>query len=114
MSDWGIAMDRITRLVNKLCADTKCWMILTAHLEIERDEVTGRMRAMPSTLGRKLAPVLPRFFSEVVECRHEGNDFFWSTSNEDTDTKTRNLPHSSKIPPDFQLMIETWRKKHGI
>ena len=113
-ADWGLSMDRITRLVNKLCADTACLMILTAHLEIERDEVTGRMRAMPSTLGKKLAPVIPRFFSEVIECKHEGNDFFWSTSNEDTDTKTRNLPHSNKLEPNFQPMLSNWRKKHGI
>ncbi|NJM09571.1 MAG: AAA family ATPase [Bdellovibrionaceae bacterium] len=114
MSDWGISMDRITRLVNKLCADTACLMVLTAHLEIERDEVTGRMRAMPSTLGKKLAPILPRFFSEVIECKHEENNFFWSTSNEDTDTKTRNLPHSPKLKPSFQPMLDTWREKHGL
>jgi hypothetical protein len=113
-TDWGMAQDRLSRLVNKLCSDTVCLMVLTAHLEIERDEVTGRMRAMPSTLGKKLAPVLPRFFSEVVECRRESNDFFWSTSNEDTDTKTRNLPHSSKLEPNFQLMLNNWRRKHGL
>jgi hypothetical protein len=113
MSDWGIAMDRITRIINKLCADTRCWFILTAHVEMERDEVTGRMTGMPSTLGRKLAPILPRYFSEVIECVKDGNRFHWSTETGDTATKTRNLKIASNLPPNFDQLVANWKRKHS-
>jgi hypothetical protein len=113
MSDWGIAMDRITRIVNKLCADTRCWFIMTAHLEMERDEITGRNTAMPSTLGRKLAPVLPRYFSEVIECVKEAGTFTWSTEAGDAATKTRNLKISAKLPPTFDQLVTNWKRKHA-
>jgi hypothetical protein len=113
ISDWGLAQDRITRIINKLCADTRCWFILTAHVEMERDEVTGRMTGMPSTLGRKLAPILPRYFSEVIECVKDGNRFHWSTETGNTATKTRNLKIASNLPPNFDQLVANWKRKHS-
>jgi hypothetical protein len=112
VADWGIAMDRVSRIVMKLCADTNCWMVLIAHLEMERDEITGRVKAMPSTLGRKLSPVLPRFFSEVIEARKEGTKFSWSTETAEVETKTRNLELRSGLPPSFKPLIAAWSAKH--
>jgi len=114
LPEWGIAMDNLARFIQKLCMDTTCHFVLTAHLELERDETTGSVKNMASTLGRKLAPVLPRYFSDVVMCKREGGKFIWSTEEPNADLKFRNLASSSSLPPSFAPLIENWKKRGGI
>jgi hypothetical protein len=104
---WGVAMDNLERLVTKLTCDTKCSFVLTAHMDREVDELTGGTKLMASTLGRKLAPKLPRFFDEVVWCsRGDGKNFHWSTTESTADLKTRRLPISDELKPDFGLIFD--------
>ena len=111
MADWGVAIDNLERLITKLCVDTKCHFVLLAHLEREVDEVTGGTSLMASTLGRKLAPKLPRFFSDVVHAKRNVDKFVWSTASTNVDLKARNLPISDNLPPSFVPVIEAWRKR---
>lgn len=113
LPDWGVAMDNLERLLQKLCMDTKCHFIMTAHLEPERDEVSGAVRNYPSTLGKKLAPKIPRFFSDVVLTKQEGGQFFWATVSSNTDLKARNLPLADKLDPTFTQLVEGWVKQGG-
>lgn len=113
-SDWGIAMDNLERLIQKLCTDTRCHFVLIAHTEKEVDEVLGGTRTMAATLGRKLAPRLPRFFSDVVIAVKEGAKFTWSTAQLGADLKARNLPLADGIAPDFAPIIASWRKRGGV
>lgn len=103
---WGVAMDNLERLITKLTCDTKCSFVLTAHMDREVDELTGGTKLMASTLGRKLAPKIPRFFDEVVWCtRNDGKRFAWSTTESAADLKTRRLPISDELKPDFGLIF---------
>lgn len=111
MADWGIAMDNLERLITKLTTDTRCYFVLTAHVEREIDEVTGGTSIMASTLGRKLAPKIPRFFDDVVMCVKEGASFYWSTTAHGADLKNRNLPLSAKIPPTFAEIV---KRREGL
>lgn len=111
MADWGVAIDNLERLLTKLCADTKCHFVLTAHLERETDETTGGTTLMAATLGRKLAPKIPRFFSDVVHVRRAADKFFWSTATLNVDSKARNLSISETLAPSFIPIIESWRKR---
>lgn len=106
IGDWGIAMDNLERLLTKLTTDTKCYFVLTSHVEREQDEVTGGTAIMVSTLGRKLAPRIPRFFDDVVMCVKQGNTFSWSTTAYGTDLKNRLLPLSDKLAPSFVQIVE--------
>lgn len=110
MADWGMAMDNLERLITKLCVDTQCHFVMIAHLERETDEVTGGTTLMASTLGRKLAPKLPRFFSEVIHVKKDGAKFVWSTSTPNVDTKTRKLDNSAALAPSFAPIIASWRR----
>lgn len=110
LADWGIAIDNLERLLTKLCVDTKCHFVLIAHLEREVDEVTGGTNLMASTLGRKLAPKLPRFFSDVIHVKQTQGKFLWSTTTSNVDTKTRNLTLSESLPPSFVPIITSWKK----
>lgn len=111
--DWGVAMDNLETLLQKLCVDTQCHFILTAHLERESDEVTGGVQLMASTLGRKLAPKVPRFFDDVVNCQRTGTVFSWSTAALNVDLKARNLPIADNIRPSFEEIINPWKSKGG-
>lgn len=112
-SDWGVAMKNLENYINKFTMDIGCMAVMTAHLEREADEVTGAVINMASTLGRKLAPKIPRYFSEVVHARRDGAQWFWSTSTLNTDLKTRTLPISERIAPTFKPLVDAWRAKLG-
>lgn len=114
MADWGVAQDNLGRLIDKLATSLACHFILTAHLERESNEVTGGVELMASTLGKKLAPKLPRFFSDVVHCIREGATFRWSTASMNVALKARNLPISDKIPASFVEMLGSWKKRGGV
>ena len=113
MSDWGVAMDNLERLLQKLCTDTTCHFILTAHLERQVDEVNGGIQLMASTLGKKLGPRVPRFFSDVVLCQKKGTEFTWSTATLNVDLKARNLSLGDHLPPDFAPLLATWQGRGG-
>lgn len=114
MADWGVAMDNLERLVQKLCVDTRCNFVMIAHTERETDEVMGGSKIMASTLGKKLGPKLPRFFSDVVLAVKEGDKFSWSTAAMGADLKARNLPIKDGLPPSFQQIVESWKRNGGV
>jgi len=68
---------------------------------------------MASTLGRKLAPKLPRFFSDVVYADKTGSKFTWSTMALGADLKARNLPTADGLAPDFGPIIAKWKTQGG-
>ena len=112
MADWGVAIANLESLLTKLCVDTKCHFVLTAHLERETDELTGGTSLMASTLGRKLAPKLPRYFSDVIHAVRRADKFAWSTASSNVDLKARNLPIADNLPPSFVPLVTSWRKAH--
>lgn len=112
--DWGVAMDNLERLVQKLCTGTDCHFVLVAHAERETDEVMGGSKIMAGTLGKKLAPRLPRFFSDVILAQKDGAKFTWSTAAIGADLKARNLPIKDGLPPDFGPIVENWKKQGGL
>lgn len=109
--EWGVAMSVLEKLLNSLSSGLKCPFVLTAHLEREADEVTGGVKLMASTLGRKLAPKLPRYFSEVVHAYRDGPNYYWSTLASTVETKHRSLPLSDKLPPTFQPILEAYKAR---
>lgn len=111
MGEWGIAMDLEERLFHKLTSDTKCFFVLTAHLERDKDEITGGSSIGTGALGSKLGPRFPRFFSEVIHARRIGTEYWWSTATPMYTLKKRALPLSEKIPPTFVPLVQAWHKR---
>jgi hypothetical protein len=113
MGEWNIAMNFISDILMKLTSDRKCFFVLTAHVEKEMNEITGVTQIMASTLGRKLAPKIPRFFSEVVYAQRSKTDpkFRWSTIDDSADLKNRALPVSDKLPPDFGPVVDAYHNR---
>lgn len=113
MKDWGLAQDQLEGLINWLCTSLRCHFLLTAHAERELDEVAGS-QIMASTLGKKLAPKLPRYFSDVIIAQRTGREFKWSTAAAGVALKARNLPISDGLLPTFEQCIKTWQSRGGI
>lgn len=113
--EWGIAMKQLEKLILTCTSSLRCLFVLTAHAEREVDEITGAGKIMASALGRKLAPTLPRFFSEVVLAtrKAEGDNeaFFWSNTEPNHDLKRRALALSSKLPPSFGPIVEAYKAR---
>ena len=116
--EYQIAMKTIENLVLYLTTGLHCHVYLTAHPERELDEVNGGVKIYPSTLGRKLAPVLPRNFSDVfyTEMWMEGDKPKWglSTVHAQAVVKARNFPHGARMPLTFVPALESWKKRGGI
>jgi hypothetical protein len=111
--EWGVAMGLIDKLVLNLTSNLRCFFVLTAHLERETDELTQGSKMMPATLGRKLAPRLPRFFSEVVMAYREGKEYFWSTAQTGVVLKHRALPLGAKLEPSFGPIVQAHHRRLG-
>ena len=114
MGDWGVAMDNLERFVSMMTNNTQCHFVMTAHLEREHDEVSGAVHLMASTLGKKLAPRIPRNFDDVVLCNNREGNFSWATAGLNVDLKWRNLEGSKELPPSFVPLIESWKSAGGI
>jgi hypothetical protein len=110
--EWNIAMNFIEAILMKINSDRQCYFVLTAHVEKEMDEITGVQRVMTSTLGRKLAPKIPRFFSEVVYAQRGATPpFRWSTIDATADLKNRVLPVSNVLAPSFVQIVEGHKRR---
>jgi hypothetical protein len=112
--EWGAIMTLVESFIRQLTTVPRCMVIMIAHTEREVDEVAGGTKVMTATLGRKLAPKLPPFFSDVVLAQRLGKEFWWSTAAGDVDLKTRNLPIELKLLPDFGQIVAKWRSRGGI
>jgi hypothetical protein len=110
-ADWAMAMDNLERFIVKLTTDVFCPVVLLGHLEREQDEVTGGSSVMVSTLGKKLAPKIPRFFSDVINSKRDASKFTWSTTTFGMDLKTRNLGFADNLAPSFVPIIKNWQDK---
>lgn len=108
--EWGVAMRNLETYINKFCYDIPSMAVMLAHIEREGDEVTGGQMNMAATLGKKLAPKIPRPFSDVVHFKREGSKFTWSTITPNMTLKTRSLPWANDIAPDFAPVVAKWRQ----
>lgn len=113
-SQWNMAQDTIRNLLNKLCFSCNCHVIVLGHLEPEKDEVSGKIVNMPSTLGKKLAPELGRYFDEVIVVKKQGDKHQISTKESNTSTKVRLFPTSDALPPTLVPLIAEWRKVNNL
>lgn len=112
--EWGIGMKLLEKAINTWTANLKCLFVLTAHIERETDEITQGTKLMASTLGKKLAPKIPRFFSEVVLCSTDNGKFYWNTSSPFMDLKHRALPLGSNLEPSFRPIIEAYKRRLAL
>lgn len=109
--EWGIAMKLLDKFLMTLTSSLNCLLVVTAHMEKELDENASIQKIMVSTLGKKLAPIIPRFFSEVIMSYREGDKFYWSTSAPNVALKSRTLPIAPKLDPSYTPIVQRYRER---
>lgn len=114
MGEWGVSMNMEEKLILKLTSDLKCFFVLTAHIEKEPDMLTGVPITMVGALGKKLAPKIPRTFSDVILSVKEGSKFTWSTAALNVDLKTRSLPIKDGLEPSFVQIVDAWKRRNAM
>lgn len=117
--EWGIAQKFISSLLLKINNDRQCYFNLFAHMEKEMDDMTGVKRVMVSTIGAKLAPQVPKYFSEVIKAQRVldnkgGASFTWSTLDATMDLKNRALPIGAVLKPDFRQVVEAHERRKKL
>jgi hypothetical protein len=110
LPDYMVAQVNLMNLLRLMTNGTRCGVAMTAHPVREKDEVTGSVRLMPRTIGSAIASELSPLFSEVISTIREGDKWYWDTANSSADLKTRYLPISTKIRPDFAQICDPWLK----
>lgn len=113
MPDYGVAQGALRMLMGPLTAQTKAMFVLIAHIDREKDEITGGTTITIKTIGNKLGPDLPRMFSDVIRTRRDGTNFTWDTADASATVVARHLPIAANIKPSFAPLIENWKAKGG-
>lgn len=72
-SDWGQAQNLVEGLIQWLCSeDIKCNVIILTHITyLELNG--GLLRGYPSTVGKALSSVLPRYFNTILNVTSKGS-----------------------------------------
>ncbi len=113
--EWGVSQNFIEQLLNKVTGDRRCFFVLNAHVERETNEITGATQVMVSTLGRKLPPKIPRFFSEVVLSKRiitgDKAAFTWATVDMTADLKNRSLPLANNLQQSYVPIVRAYQKR---
>lgn len=110
--EWGVAVDQENRFLQSLCA-LRCSVVVMAHLQSERDEVTGATRLFPQGVTKNFGTDLPKLFDEVIYSSANAGRFAWSTAETNIITKTRLLPIASGQEPSFVPIFEAWKRQGG-
>ena len=109
--EWGVMQNNILDVVRKLATDCRCYFVLIAHVERELNEITGGSNLTVSTLGAKLAPKIPPWFTSVVLAKKLEDKFFWSTAETGVETKNGDLPLSRELEPSFEPLIAAYQSR---
>lgn len=114
LPEFGIAQTLISDFVLAMTG-LNCYFIMTAHLELEPDALTGRIIKTVSTVGKKLSAKLPVHFSEIVLQRCDGKgQYTWSTMEASTALKHRALAHAAGLPADLAPLIRAYDRRKAL
>lgn len=112
-ADWGIAMDAQMRFIQQCVNGLTCGFVLVSHLEINKDEVEGKMYRYPRLLGNKNTYDFGKYFSDVILAEDKGDKYVWSTQEKTMQLKSRNLKKSANHEPSFVPLYKKWAERYG-
>lgn len=115
--EFQLGMKTIENLIIFLCMNLWCHVYMTSHAERELDEVNGGIKIYPSTLGRKLAPILGRFFTDVFMTNRMTAvppKYVIDTIDSRADLKARNFGVGAELPMSFVPAVANWKRRGGL
>lgn len=106
--DYLIAQNNLLNWLRFMTQSLSCTFVITAHVQRQMNEVAGTLQLMTKAIGKAMGDEIPQLFSETIYTVRNGGEWYWDTASPNVDTKTRYLPISSKIKPDFALIMDKW------
>ena len=91
----------IYNLINEFWKCTSCSAIVIAHLERENDPDQGVSYVTMRAIGQKLAKLLEMIPDDIIVTHQREGKFTWDTSERGMHLKSRHLPSTNNLPPDF-------------
>lgn len=113
-SDYQVAQKGLKNFAKLLTMSLRCHVIVLGHVEREFDDISGGVRLTISTVGAKLAPLLPPMFDDMPLAMRRGDKFEWSTAEMNVMSKGRNLPIKAGLAPDYGQIVESWKRAGGV
>jgi hypothetical protein len=99
LQDFGMARIWFKAVIGELLS-LPCNVVVTAHIQVEKDEATGRILRTPMMTG-KLAKELPIYFGEVWRCYRDDKGEHWAQTQTDSQYTCRSqipgLPNPVKL-----------------
>jgi hypothetical protein len=118
--EWGVAMGAQMAFTNRFTASLKCMSILTAHFDKAANEMTGVSEWSVSILGSKNTGKYTSSFSDALWVRRDPTtgEYLWASISPKRPIigglKSRNLPQSLTVQPDFQQIIDSYEKRKAF
>lgn len=112
-SDYGVAQNNLMNFLRLCTQGIASTFIITAHVDRQTDEITGGIKLMTKAIGKAMANDIPQLFSDVIYAVREGSSWYWDTAAGNVDVKTRSLPISAKIKPDFAQIMDKWANRRA-
>ncbi|HXK62101.1 MAG TPA: AAA family ATPase [Acidobacteriota bacterium] len=107
-ADYGVSQNNLMNFLRLCTQGIASTFVITAHVDRQTDEITGGIKLMTKAIGKAMANDIPQLFSDVIYAVREGANWYWDTAAGNVDVKTRSLPISSKIKPDFAQIMDKW------
>lgn len=114
VGDYGVSMDNLERFAIRTTQNLWCHLVVVCHPAREKDELTGGTSMMIDTIGQKLAPKLPKLFTDIINTQRIEGKFHWSTITPNMTLKARNLPWDDNLPPSFVPLVKNWKEKDRL
>lgn len=105
-SDWGQAMELLEGMLALLYSDAiKCHVIVNTHIVYVENEQAQVTKGLPTALGQKLPPKVPRYFNTVVMAKTKGTG---ANAKKVIRTVSEGIvelknPAPSRVPPELPL-----------
>jgi hypothetical protein len=87
IQDYKVAIAKLAAIFGSLMAFRKN-VIVTGHLQSDKDDITGKGRVVPLIWGKSLPDLIPKMFGEVFQSFSRGNgkggtEYKWQTKPTD-------------------------------
>lgn len=107
MQDYGILRREFAKLIPGLLG-LPCNVVMTAHIHIEKDELTGSLHRRPLMDG-SFAEQLPVYFKEVyLSYANDKSEFMWQTKSDRKFNLRSQLPGLPKDIPAGYASVEKY------
>ena len=79
MADYGDAIEKIIEIVSVCAAAKNKYFVLVSHIQLEKDELSGRIKESPLVYGKQLPGRLLALFDSKFQSAFSGDSYYWLT-----------------------------------